>query len=258
MARCAHKENSLPTLYYEYVYTREHVVTFKSKLWLRIQLAGKEFLLPMVNVGTPEKSKAIGYLDPHPKRNPHLARAAADAMAGLLQKVHAGVVIMPSSSKSEWFINRAVKQVRGATFITLPGDTDRDKVLKLSEAGSVISYTPVTGTEKFMGLPLGFVEMFRRARERHGGNVVLADDVKTTGSTIRAMEIELMPTFSGGLRYQVATLAYEAALDQNYPPPVALGSVVSIAIPEVTGYSSSVLIPIADRQTVGIPQAISV
>jgi hypothetical protein len=242
---------------YEAVYTDEHLVTFGEKAWLRIELGGRAFALPMVNV-TPddEVSSAIAWFDPKPEKNPELSDAAAVAMAGLLQRLKADVVVMPKSSKSEAFIRKAAEQLN-LQLVTLLGgarEPRSEDALKFEAAPETITYyTPVTRTSKMMGLSDKDVRRLRNAQAL-GMVVVKADDVKSTGETFEAIDKTTELIFGTGHHLTTAVIAVEALLSPSYPPPLSTGVHALIAIPEIIGkLNGAKLFSIAQRES--IPQA---
>lgn len=243
---------------YEAVYTGETKVLIEGKYFLPIELSGKTFALPLVNV-TPdnETSMAIAWFDPKPEKNPLLADASADAMAGLLRKLKADVVVMPKSSKSEAFITKAVDQLDGVILIKLLGGSRErmnEEDLKFeSEAGRIVSYVPVTGVAKVMGLPVKEATVLRHAHH-NGLQVVLADDVLSTGKTSEAMGKTLAPIFGDTYEHILAVIAREALLNPSYPPPLPPRTNALLAIPEIAGLDKTKLFSIKNREA--IPQAV--
>lgn len=243
---------------YEAVYTGETKTLIDGKYFLPIELSGKTFGLPLVNV-TPdnETSMAIAWFDPKPENNPLLTDAAAVAMADLLRRLKADVVVMPKSSKSEAFISKAVDQLEGVILIRLLGGSrervDEEELKFESEAGIVVPYRPVTGVEKLMGLPVKEATVLRNAHHK-GLEVVLVDDVLSTGKTSKAMGITLAPIFGDTYEHLLAVIAREALVNPSYPPPLPQRTSALLAIPEIAGLDKTKLFPIEAREA--IPQAV--
>ncbi len=237
---------------YVSVYRKEDVVTERGMFWLPIKLLQRTILLPLVNVADDVHPVGIAWLDPNPQANPELARDAGSAMGLALRRLYAQVVIMPSSTKSEAFIDDAAR-LAGAQVIKLPGGKDKDVVLRESEPGSVHAYVPVTGVTTYIGLPK-VEENKLRAAFKHQKTIVLADDVSTTRATIGAMK-ELLASYTRK-DLPVAVLAREAPFDETYPPMLSEGEHAIIALPEIMGLDPNKLVPIAQKNTIGIPKAI--
>jgi hypothetical protein len=248
---------------YRFIGTPENVVERGEKFWLRITLNDRGFDLPLVDVGTPEKTVAVAWLNPDPTVNPELAQAASETTRKTLLGLHTNFVVMTASSKSEWYIQNAVARLSECTLVRLPSYTDRGRAVDESMEGSMVEYMPVTGlatnTPKYMGLPKNFAELVRQFS--FGTlRMTLVDDVYTTGATLRAMEMTIEP-FGKYMQatHHIAVLAREAAFEVGYPPNLPPGLHASIALPEFIGrYPAGSLIPIAQRNTPeGIPKAIA-
>ncbi len=243
---------------YEAVYTGETKTLIEGKYFLPIELSEKTFALPLVNV-TPdhETSLAIAWFDPKPEHNPLLSDAAAGAMADLLRRLKAQVVVMPKSSKSEAFITKAVDQLQGVILIELLGGSrervNEEKMKFEADAGMVVPYLPVTGVEKLMGLSIRKATVLRNAHHR-GLQVVLADDVLSTGKTSEAMGKTLAPIFGDTYEHTLAVIAREALLNPSYPPPLPKRTSALIAMPEIAGLDKNQLFSIKAREA--IPQAV--
>jgi hypothetical protein len=239
---------------YESVFTQYDVIkAANGKSWLQISLHGRSFDLPLVNVGTEEQTSAIGWLDPHPERNPLLAQAAANAMNALLSDIPVQIVVMPTSSKSEWFIEEAVRRLsQNIPLIKLPGGKDRSAVEKVCAPGSVMEYTAVTG-KKYIGATEGQIELLKK-NAPDGKGIVICDDVRTLGGTLDGIQKLLGPVLHGRNPLKVV-LAREADLDEDYPPFLENGFFASIALPDMKGiFPPDTLIPISKRNE--IPPAI--
>jgi len=244
---------------YEAVYIKKDVFEYKGKLWLHIILDKKAFLLPLVDlVGAPV---AIAWLDTNYDKNPALAEAAANATAQILKKIKPKVVAMPTSSKSEWYINKAVQlasenlpEPDKIKIVKLPGGTNKEEVERNSRYGTVTSYTPVTGVIKYMGVPENIEEI--RAICPDPSNIVLVDDVYTTGATIDTM-IEKLIYFKRN-EPNIVLLAREAALDKNYPPILSANITAIMAIPEFNALKLNRTKLTSIKQRELIPQAVQI
>lgn len=243
---------------YEAVYTGETKTLIDGKYFLPITLFEKTFALPLVNVAPDNQtSLAIAWFDPKPEHNPLLADASAHAMADLLRRLKADVVVMPKSSKSEAFITRAVELLPGVNLVGLLGGSQKrvnEEELKFeSESGLVVSYVPVTGDNKVMGLRVKDATLLRNAH--HSGLLVaLVDDVLSTGKTSEAMAKTLAPIFGDTYRHILAVLAREALVNPSYPPPLPPRTSALFAMPEIAGLDKTKLFSINNREA--IPQAV--
>ncbi len=220
------------------VYTPEHVVYKGERAWLDIVVGNTPFKLPLVNVATPEEPIAIAWLNTDVKVNPRLARAAAGEMSLHIASRAPRVVVMPASSKSEWYIREAVQGAStllqtDITLIRLPGGRDRAKVQQEIGEGSVLSYKPVTlkaGELKYIGIS---DTDFARIDELcpNGEGLVFADDVLTTGATHDEMtKLLQLPQTSF---YHSVFLAREGFFDSNYPPQLGSRMHAVFYLPEM-------------------------
>ena len=200
----------------------ESIKEIDGKYRLHVELATTGFFLPLVHLNFPGVDEAaIGWFDPNPEKNPQIDEAATTMMAEMLKKMRPKVVVMTNSTKSENFIQEAVKKLpKGTRLIILPSGSEAEKRDDVTDrsSGQLIEYTPVTGTKKLMGYPKkveGQVDYLTLEELQklcpHGKGLVIADDVYTTGETIRAMEKIL------GLKeedkHQVAVIAIEKQYD---------------------------------------------
>lgn len=220
------------------IYTPEHIVYKNDHAWLDIVVGNTPFKLPLVNVATPEDPIAIAWLNTNVKVNQRLARAAAGEMSLHIASRAPRVVVMPASSKSEWYIGEAVKGAATLlqteiSLIRLPGGRDRAKVQAEVGEGSVLSYKPVTlkeGELKFIGISdADFARIDGLCP--NGDGLVFADDVLTTGATHSAMTTLLqLPDTS--LCHSVF-LAREGLFSDNYPPLLGSRMHTAIYLPEM-------------------------
>lgn len=206
-------------------YSPETIPTFGPRNITRIDgmqrldvvLAHTHFALPLVHLDIPEfhVDAAIGWFNPDPNVNPQIDEASTIIMGDMFRALDAKVVVMTNSSKSEHFIQMAMRDLPPeATLIILPGGKAESEGAAIQDrsSGTLISYTPVTGTPKVMGYPKGAMNRDElRALCPNGKGIVIADDVYTTGETVRAMEQVL------GLgetdEYHVAVIAIEKQYD---------------------------------------------
>jgi hypothetical protein len=240
---------------YESVMTNYDVIEgANNKLWLQMMLHGYHFELPLVNVGTEIETSAIGWLDPHPDRNPRLAHAAAETMTDLLLQVPiVKAVVMPTSSKSEWFIEQAVQALPNhVELFKFPGDKEKEKIEHLCIPESILEYTAVTG-KKYIGVQTGQLERLKQIAP-DGVGIVVCDDVKTFGGTLEAIRRVLSPVLYGKQPYNVV-VARESEQNENYPPCLENGLFASIALPDMKGlFPADKLIHVTRRNE--IPMAI--
>ncbi len=197
---------------------------------LRINLAKTDFYLPLVRLPIPPPNDAaIGWFDPNPEVNPLIDKAATETMTKLLQKMKPKVVVMTNSSKSENFIKEAVKEIKKKspkTKIILMSSGDKKADVTSRSETDLVSYTPVTGTNKFMGYAteaaakisgvdyMSFDDLKKLCPD--GKGLVLVDDVYTTGETMRAMEKVLGLTEKS--KHRSAVIAVEQKFDGKYLP----------------------------------------
>lgn len=224
-----------------------------GKDWLHIQLDGRGFLLPLVNVGSRAETHAICWLNPDPSVNPELAEAAARSMAMLLKKMKPRLIVTPPSIKSGPFIEEASRHLgNDVQVITLIGGDSRSEVERQSGRPAV-EYIPVTrlatGEPKYLSLT---AEMRRDIQRKtpNGSRLAMVDDVYSTGATIRAMEQLL-----GVAGHRIRVLARESILDPGYPPSLASNMETVLFLPELTGIPADRLVPIEPKEA--IPAAIA-
>lgn len=200
------------------VYQRENFVLRDGKHWLPVHQAGREFFLPVVNVGTSEQSIAIAWLDTDPKKNPELTQAAATVMAKIISDRKAVMVAMPGSTKSEWFIQQAAGLAspvlgREVTVVRFPTGKRRKDVQGQSDLFTTREYHPVTlkpDETKYIGLGFWMYEEIHRACP-NGEGLLFVDDVHTTGATVNAM-MEILG-LTNKSRHEIAVLANEKSVN---------------------------------------------
>lgn len=206
-------------------YGYENISDYNGRYRLNIRLGKLGFGLPLVHLNfTGVEEGAIGWFDPNPDVNPDIDREATKVMADMLKRMEAKVVVMTNSSKSENFIREAVKKLpRGTRLILLPSGSEEEKGAQIEElsVGELVTYTPVTGTRKVMGYPkpvegekkyITLDELKKICPE--GKGLVIADDVYTTGETVKAMETVL--GLNEKSSHQVAVIAIEKKFDGQY------------------------------------------
>lgn len=244
---------------YERVYDKKDVFEYKGKLWLKIFLGRKAFLLPLVDLV--DAPTAIAWLDTNFDRNPVLAGEAVEVTAKILEELNPKMVAIATSSKSEWYITMAIQLAsqnlsRQIGIVQLPGGTDVEEVKKNSVFGTVTSYTPVTGVVKYMGIPKNIKEI--HALCPAPGNIAIVDDVRTTGETIKTMIGKLLLSKKPNKEPNIVLLAQEAPLDKNYPPILSINTTSIMAIPEIgiEELDRSKLTSIKQREL--IPQAVEI
>lgn len=206
-------------------YGYEDIRDYNGRYRLNIRLGKLGFRLPLVHLNfSGVEEGAIGWFDPNPLVNPDIDREATIVMADMLKRMEAKVVVMTNSTKSENFIREAVKKLpRGTRLILLPSGSEEEKGAQIEElsVGELVGYTPVTGTKKVMGYPkrvegdkkyLTLEELKKICPD--GKGLVIADDVYTTGETVKAMEAILGLTEKS--KHQVAVIAIEKKYDGQY------------------------------------------
>lgn len=221
------------------IYSPEHISHRDDHAWLDVVVGNIQFKLPLVNVASPDDPIAIAWLNTNVKVNPRLAHAAAGEMSLLFAARAPRIVVMPASSKSEWYIREAVQGAptllqAEVSLIRLPGGRDRSKVQAEVGEGSVLSYKPVTlkdGELKFIGISDAD---FARIDEQcpNGEGLVFADDVLTTGATHTAMT-KLMQLPDTSL-YHSVFLAREGPFSDAYPPLLGSRMHTAMYLPEMT------------------------
>jgi uracil phosphoribosyltransferase len=209
---------------------------------LVITFNNREFLLSIVNVGTPDSPVHIAWLDTNHHVNPILAEEAASELAATIVRFDAAVVVTPNSSKSAWMVDRATQRAsetlsRHIALVTLLGATERQNLIH-QDLISFVSYRNVTSPDrdKFMGITTDDVEIlntFKRSKR----NILIVDDVYTTGGTINAAQrllhdSLLLPEEN---TLPVAVLAAESHFGPDYPvtPPSFVHPLIHI--PEFVG-----------------------
>jgi hypothetical protein len=206
-------------------YGYENISDYNGRYRLNIKLGKLGFGLPLVHLNFPGVEEgAIGWFDPNPEVNKDIDREATKVMADMLKRMEAKVVVMTNSTKSENFIREAVKKLpRGTRLILLPSGSEEEKGAQIEElsVGELVGYTPVTGTKKVMGYPkpVGEDKKYLTLDELKkicpdGKGLVIADDVYTTGETVKAMETVLGLTEKS--KHQVAVIAIEKKFDGQY------------------------------------------
>lgn len=228
-----------------HAYSRKEVVEAEKKQWLKIHLAGKYFLLPLVDIGEGGKPIAIAWFNPDPNVNPELSHAAARAMAKHFEKTKARIVVTPPSSKSGAFIAEAAKRAGNISVITLLGGDNKAEVENFSSEPAV-EYLPVTrlasGKPKYLGIRKEMRRQIMRDTP-NGFYMTIADDVCTTESTLHAMEQVLQVE-----HHQIAVIAREAA--EGDPPHLTSNMRTSLFLPEIGGLKREMLWSISDRAAI--------
>ncbi len=203
----------------------ERIGEYNGKNRLNITLAKTGFKLPLVHLNFPGvEEAAIGWFDPNPEVNPQIDEAATIVMTDMLKRIRPKVVVMTNSTKSEHFIKEAVKKLpKGTRLIILPSGSEEEKRAEIEErsAGELLPYTPVTGTKKVMGYPkpvdgqtdyLTLEELKKLCPD--GKDLVIVDDVYTTGETAKAMETVL--GLNEADEHHIAVIAIEKQYDGQY------------------------------------------
>jgi len=203
----------------------ERIGEYNGRNRLNITLAKTGFKLPLVHLNFPGvEEAAIAWFDPNPEVNLQIDEAATIEMTDMLKRIRPKVVVMTNSSKSENFIKEAVKKLpKGTRLIILPSGSEEEKLEEIEgrSSGELLSYTPVTGTKKVMGYPkpvegqtdyLTLEELKKLCPD--GKGLVIADDVYTTGETVRAMETVL--GLSEAAEHHIAVIAIEKQYDGQY------------------------------------------
>lgn len=203
----------------------ERIGEYNGRNRLNITLAKTGFKLPLVHLNFPGvEEAAIGWFDPNPEVNPQIDEAATIVMTDMLKRIRPKVVVMTNSTKSEHFIKEAVKKLpKGTRLIILPSGSEEEKRAEIEErsAGELLPYTPVTGTKKVMGYPkpvdgqtdyLTLEELKKLCPD--GKDLVIVDDVYTTGETAKAMETVL--GLNEADEHHIAVIAIEKQYDGQY------------------------------------------
>lgn len=200
-----------------------------DRLRLTINLMGTQFGLPLVHIpaSNAHSDLAIAWFNMDPRINPELANASIQFLVKKLNFLQPSLVGMTNSSKSEGPIVQAVDACQTHPHLLLlpsgkPGEKDTE-----IQPGSKVTYTPVTGTTKEMGLPRGFtIETLKYYLLQ--GRTVLVDDVYTTGATINAMT-ETLRTKDWMLNRLVVALEkpyYKTGFKKTIPDDVHAGIVI--------------------------------
>lgn len=205
----------------------ESIAEVEGKYRLHIRLSKTGFLLPLVHLNIPYPDEAaIGWFDPNPEKNPQIAEAAGETMGNMLKNINPKVIVMTNSTKSEYFIRKAVKNLhKGTRLILLPSGVDEEEVNYRSSSGTR-DYIPVTGTKKWMGYPkkeesrqdyLSLEELKKLCP--NGNGLVIVDDVYTTGATVKAME-EILKIKETD-KHKVVVIAIEKKFNGRYENSIA-------------------------------------
>ncbi len=204
------------------IFGLENIREVDGKYRLHIKLAKTGFLLPLVHLNIPYPDEAaIGWFDPNPEKNPQIAEAAGETMGNMLKNIKPKVVIMTNSTKSEYFILKAVKKLPKRTrLILLPSGYDKKDVDNRSSSRTK-GYIPVTGTKKWMGYPKkeetqqDYLSLEELKKLCPGGKgLVIVDDVYTTGATVKAME-EILEIKENN-KHKVVVIAIEKKFNGHY------------------------------------------
>lgn len=207
-----------------------------DRLRLTINLMGTQFGLPLVHIpaSNAHSDLAIAWFNMDPRVNPELANASIQFLVKKLNFLRPTLVGMTNSSKSEGPIIQAADACQTHPHVLLlPSGKAGEKDTEI-QPGSKITYTPVTGTTKEMGLPFGLtVEDLKNYLLQ--GRSVLVDDVYTTGATIKAMT-ETLKTKEWMLHRLVVALEkpyHETGFKKAVPDDIHAG----IVIPEFVALS---------------------
>lgn len=244
--RAPHRaETSRPKL--PRAYGKEDIREKEGKAGLEVKLNRTPFFLEFRDVRQdaplPHQPLWIAWLDP---REPQLRQAAAQEVARRLVELRPRVVCTPKSSKSEGFITDAV--VEAGTKLGYPivlevldgAKTPAEAKLLYGRCspGLAVMYHPVTSPVEphYLGIRRDQVEDFRSLRP-DPQQVIIVDDVYTTGETVRATR--LITDRAMGLaepsEFLTIVLAHEQPYREGYPQALPRRVEAFFIIPEIEG-----------------------
>lgn len=208
---------------------------------LNIRLNDHQFHLPRMDVGLPgEQWDTIFYLNISREYEPVLFEEAARWFAQQFVRDHVDIVVTPPSNKSAECLTHAValanaqltgesEQGQSTRSIRLVQLLGGKYAVDVNQAEKELTdfYFPITTPEgKYMGMSKSdaqyFHEMFRNSAfiddlpSKRVKNVVIADDVLSTGKTLEAMEGIIRKATYGAVRPHVYVLAREST--EPFPP----------------------------------------
>lgn len=222
------------------IYRPEDIKFKNGNPYLSIILGQMALELAIKNVGSLESPIWIAWFDP---REAEAQRAGTQSLVNILDEMgHAGLAITPFSSKSGLMIAEACREVN-LPLLMLEGSRDLAEIReKVGEKEKVYDYHPITSQEKPKYLAFGKKirqEIFRTIRQ--GRQIVLIDDVYSSGATIKAVLLGLKDIL--GDLYQdtlveVVTVAREGVIKNGEPlPNIDLDQPLTfeVFIPEIIG-----------------------
>lgn len=197
---------------------------YTSNQGLRISLAGQDFILPIVNVGSDEKPMGIAYFDPNSDEN--LAEAAAQELGRLFTELEGDVFIGVSSSKSEGIFQKAVEIASSARgidpqYMILHRGPFSEFADISFEGGLIKPICPITGQDRDKADK--YIAMNKEQRQalrewvRMGKRIVGGDDVISTGQTIGGMQAVINDALEYEIDLPFAAVIEEIPMIYNHP-----------------------------------------
>jgi hypothetical protein len=236
----------LPDSHFESVSLPQEKLLRGEKYWAPVVINRTAFLLPYMNIGTEDETRAIPHFNPDHSINEGLAYASSIAMRDMFVRVKPDLVVTPDATRFTWFIIEAFHRYHDMYFqrknglgnhtieqVRLPVVTDRSALATSVLPETIREYRTISGQQRYLGVSEAGLEKVYHALEL-GQRVAVVDGIIASGGTVSAMRsaLGLSPDDQRIYTLSVAKIG-KAGL--NYPPEFKTHEYASVVLPEIFG-----------------------